>query len=55
MAFRQIKENLGLKSVQGQPTTIKSPEQAGLCRLYIVNQYGNISPQSANTTITVLP
>jgi hypothetical protein len=41
------------RSVQGT-SIIKSPQRAGIYKLYIINQFGNIS-QSANTTITVLP
>ena len=40
------------RNVQG---TIKSPQRAGIYKLYIINQFGNISTQSADTTITVLP
>ena len=55
MAFQQNNGEAGLKSVQGKPTTIKSPKRAGIYKFYIVNQRGNISTKSTDTTITVLP
>ena len=55
MAFQQNNGETWTKSVQGKPTTIKSPKRAGIYKFYIVNQYGNISTKSADTTITVLP
>ena len=55
MPFRQNNGDTWTKSVQGKPTTIKSPKKAGIYKFYIVNQYGNISTKSADTTITVVP
>ncbi len=54
MVFQQNNAETWTRSVQGT-STIKSPKRAGIYKLYIVNQFGNISSQSANTTITVLP